>query len=211
MRIDILDYIQKWYFSYCNGDWEHTFGVTITTVQYNWDVNISLIETKLEDISYQPQTINFYHNENDFLKCYLRSALHYKSKEPFNAEFKANGSANSLIEILNKFYEWTNEIENISVIEGDNQELVWLQQWLSQTPEINDRIYINTLDNPGWEIFINLKNSSLLEKIFNEIEIERTDDDWIHSRIRNSKLQMFGGPLNLKEMIRNFREWVSEI
>lgn len=211
MSIDILDYIQKWYLIYCNGYWEHTYGFfKITTKQKSWNVNISLMETKLEDISYQPQAINIYRNESDFFTCRFRSANHYKTKEPFNAEFEANGCAKNLIEILEKFYEWSNKVENIPAIEGDNQELIWLQQWLTQTPEVKERIYINTLGNPGWEIFINLENTSLIEKSFRETEIERSDDDWVHSRIKNSQLQIFGGPLNLKEMICIFQKWVTE-
>lgn len=54
---------------------------------------------------------------------------------------------------------------------------------------------------------IDLKGTSLQEKAFREIRIERSDRDWIVVR-RNSELfEAFGGPMNLSEMIDSFLIW----
>jgi len=51
-----LLWIQKWYKSQCNGDWEHEYGVKIETVDNSgWYVTINLMDTNLEGIFFRSQ------------------------------------------------------------------------------------------------------------------------------------------------------------
>lgn len=45
--------------------------------------------------------------------------------------------------------------------------------------EHQNGLSIESLDNPGWLLTIDLKGTSLEGKLFEEIHIERNKDDWI--------------------------------
>ena len=52
--MDILGDLQKWYSANCNGDWEHSFGVVIETLDNpRWLVKIDVEETSLDGKHYQ--------------------------------------------------------------------------------------------------------------------------------------------------------------
>ena len=54
-----LEWLQQWYSSQCDGDWEHTYGVKITTLDNpGWRVQIGLAETELEGIQVPREEIN---------------------------------------------------------------------------------------------------------------------------------------------------------
>lgn len=92
-------------------------------------------------------------------------------------------------------------------------KLAWLQEWYYKYCdgdwEHQERIKITTLDNPGWYILINLKETELETKNFNSLIIERSDNDWIHCNVKNSLFTVAGGPRNLDEMLSIFYNWVT--
>jgi len=97
---------------------------------------------------------------------------------------------------------------------ADNLE--WLQQWyLSHCNEDWEHQYgisIQNLDNPGWQLTVDLVGTELQWREFEEVVIKRTSKDWIRCKIvgpRDSpKFEADGGALNLTEMIDVFRCWV---
>lgn len=40
-------------------------------------------------------------------------------------------------------------------------------------------VRIDTLDNPGWSVRVDLQKTSLINRRFTDVEIERTDCDWV--------------------------------
>jgi hypothetical protein len=70
-------------------------------------------------------------------------------------------------------------------------------------------IKIDTIDNPGWSLKIDLHKTNLLEKNFDELKIDKSDLDWILARKKNSVFEAFGGPQNLEEMIGVFLAWAT--
>ena len=51
-----LIWLQDWYSQQCNGDWEHTYKITITTLDNpGWHIQIDLEETKYENLSFNYQ------------------------------------------------------------------------------------------------------------------------------------------------------------
>jgi hypothetical protein len=43
-----LERLVNWYASYCDGDWEHSYGVRIETLDNpGWDVEVDLVDTEL--------------------------------------------------------------------------------------------------------------------------------------------------------------------
>jgi hypothetical protein len=49
---DILNWVQDWYKNQCDGGWEHTYGVRITSLDNpGWQVEIDLADTKLKNLT----------------------------------------------------------------------------------------------------------------------------------------------------------------
>nr|WP_281944464.1 immunity 53 family protein [Paenibacillus tyrfis] len=87
----------------------------------------------------------------------------------------------------------------------------WLQQWYSEQCdgdwEHGFGIKIDTIDNPGWYLQVDLTDTPLLTKGFKDLKIERNEDDWLSCKVKNDTFIGVGGPLNLNEILRIFREW----
>ncbi|MBA2941972.1 immunity 53 family protein [Paenibacillus sp. CGMCC 1.16610] len=88
----------------------------------------------------------------------------------------------------------------------------WLEDWyLSQCDGDWEHCYglkIETLDNPGWSVKINLQETTLENKSFESLVNERTEHDWIHCRLKEGYFEGFGGPKNLGEILLIFKDWV---
>ncbi|MDU0206500.1 immunity 53 family protein [Paenibacillus sp. MAH-36] len=87
----------------------------------------------------------------------------------------------------------------------------WLEEWyLSQCDgdwEHGYGIKIETLDNPGWGVEINLMDTYLENKDFTSVQVERNDDDWLFCKVENNTFTASGGPKNLHEILVKFKEW----
>ena len=71
-------------------------------------------------------------------------------------------------------------------------------------------VSIETLDNPGWSVEIDLADTALQAKSFTAIEQQRSTEDWLRCWVESSTFRAVGGPSNLGEMLRVFLEWKSE-
>lgn len=87
----------------------------------------------------------------------------------------------------------------------------WLQKWYNSQCngdwEHGNNIRISTLDNPGWSISINLEETKLQDMPFQEIKIDRTENDWLICFLRQGKFEGRCGPINLSEVIEIFHKW----
>ncbi|MGO4109393.1 immunity 53 family protein [Paenibacillus sp. YAF4_2] len=89
--MDLFSWVQNWYEKNCNGDWEHSYGIKIETVDNpGWYVEIDLTETYLEDKHFN--SIKIERNEDDWFYCAVRER-----------QFVCAGGAKNLIEILSIF------------------------------------------------------------------------------------------------------------
>jgi hypothetical protein len=86
----------------------------------------------------------------------------------------------------------------------------WYEQHCNGDWEHQYGVRIETLDNPGWEVSIDLADTSLLTCAFEEISIEREENDWVRCRVREGRYEGFGGPRNLEELVRVFLAWAEE-
>jgi hypothetical protein len=98
-----LNEIQEWYYSQCNGDWEHSYGVKISNLDNpGWAVNIDLCETELEDIDFPQYSYGLEeHAESsgdDWLLC-----------RRIGNSFEGRGGPYKLTEILDTFLKWAHE------------------------------------------------------------------------------------------------------
>jgi hypothetical protein len=93
--MNILEWIQKWFFSQCNGDWEHRLGITIETLDNpGWRVVINLEDTSLDGVSFTPVSIE--RSESNWLTCRVR-----------DKQFEGFGGPENLVEIMDVFRIWS--------------------------------------------------------------------------------------------------------
>lgn len=62
-------------------------------------------------------------------------------------------------------------------------------------------ITIETIDNPGWSIVIDLEGTKLSQLEIEKIKIDRNPADWIWHWAEEGKLHLAGGAQNLDEML----------
>jgi hypothetical protein len=72
-------------------------------------------------------------------------------------------------------------------------------------------VEIGTLDNPGWRVSIDLIDTDLEGKEFQEISNIEPERDWILCRIENGKFEGNGGPQMLEEIIKVFLDWIKVV
>lgn len=90
----------------------------------------------------------------------------------------------------------------------------WLLNWYYKQCdgdwEHSNGIEIGTLDNPGWHLSVNLRDTECDGKEFKYVKIERSENDWLHCFIKNGKFEGPCGPFNLFEVLQIFRNWVEK-
>ena len=88
----------------------------------------------------------------------------------------------------------------------------WLENWYSSQCDGSwEHFYgikIETLDNPGWAVEIDLCETELINKPFVEIDRDISDNDWLSCRLQNNKFEGFGDASKLYEILEIFRKWV---
>ncbi len=87
-----------------------------------------------------------------------------------------------------------------------------LQEWYTERCdgdwEHQYGVKIESLDNPGWAVVIDLQGlESEVNPIYQE-RIGRSEDDWVNCRIEENIFEGFGGPRNLEEILSVFFDWL---
>ncbi len=90
----------------------------------------------------------------------------------------------------------------------------WIEKWYANNCngdwEHSYGITIETLDNPGWEIKIDLKNTSLENENIDYILTENSEEDWYGIKVENSQFIGTGDPYKLSFLIEKFRQFTEE-
>lgn len=103
MLMDDFLWLQKWYQSHCNGDWEHDQRIRISTIDNpGWSITINLIDTELEDKQFIDAEKDL--SETDWYMCFIKSK-----------KFEGVGSSENLPEILKIFRKWVESIGNKAI------------------------------------------------------------------------------------------------
>jgi len=91
-----LDRLQKWYADQCDGDWEHSFGIRIDTLDNpGWTVSVDLIDTVLQDKPYAPIRRGDSETDAQWLYCKVDSG-----------RFEAAGGVACRPDMLEHFLCW---------------------------------------------------------------------------------------------------------
>jgi hypothetical protein len=93
-----------------------------------------------------------------------------------------------------------------------NDILSWIEDWYcSQCDgrwEHDYGLKIDTIDNPGWSLTVDLTRTPKESAAASETKIERSDTDWVHYFVREARFEALGGARNLREMLCLFRNWM---
>ena len=104
-----------------------------------------------------------------------------------------------------------------------DDSLMWLMRWY--LAECNDDwehsygVKIDTLDNPGWTLKIDLRETSFHGRPFTKVERGEPAEDleewrslgsWCVAEVREDQFEAACGPLDLALAIQIFRDWVEQ-
>lgn len=92
-------------------------------------------------------------------------------------------------------------------------KLIKIQNWYKSQCngawEHTNGISIETMDNPGWHVSIDIEETSLNGKTFDHYEHGTSNDnnDWLICKIENGKFIAAAGPEKLEEILEIFIKW----
>ena len=86
----------------------------------------------------------------------------------------------------------------------------WLEEWYKKECngdwEHSYGVKIETLDNPGWVIFINLEDTSLENLTLSKKTFDNGNEDWYTYSIKEYQFRAFGDPSKLEVLLKIFKE-----
>lgn len=204
-----LEWLFKWFYRQCDGEWEHGKGIKIGTLDNpGWYLSINIEKTELQYKEFKKIAVE--RTDNDWIFC--------KSKD---GVFEGDCGLFNFPEMLNVFRKWA-ENPNSKIIEDATNDIIkvsmsfdnsleWLFKWFSNQCdgdwEHGMGVNIETLANPGWLIKINIEETVLQSKEFEKISFKRSEDNWISCQINDIFFEGHCGLFNLPEVLNIFREW----
>ena len=103
----------------------------------------------------------------------------------------------------------------MSAMQNDVDLLAKIQCWYAEM--CNDDwehtygVFISNIDNPGWSLKVELKDTYLYDMQFEKLHIQRNDkDDWVIYDLKEGDFQGYGGPKNLGELLSIFLTWAEK-
>lgn len=96
----------------------------------------------------------------------------------------------------------------------ENDILKWLEKWYKNNCngdwEHSYGITIETLDNPGWEIKIDLRNTILEKEKIDYVLTEKNENDWFGIKVEDAQFTAVGDPDKLSFLLEAFKKFVDE-
>ncbi|MBT8244748.1 MAG: hypothetical protein HKP48_07705 [Winogradskyella sp.] len=93
--------------------------------------------------------------------------------------------------------------------------LNWIEDWLTQNCdgdwEKNEIIQITNIDNPGWEVEIDISKTSVANLEVKWILNEHSKLDWYGVKIENQKFTAAGDTRKLSFLLNLFREMIEKV
>lgn len=92
------------------------------------------------------------------------------------------------------------------------KELEWLERWYEKACDGDwEHLYgisIDTLDNPGWRVRVDLRETMCEDMCMNEIAQDNGEKDWLVCHIKNGVFEGYGDCCKLGTIIEIFRNCV---
>jgi hypothetical protein len=193
---------QEWYLGQCDGVWEKRFGIKIDTIDNpGWSFIIDLNDTQLEKEIFQKLRKDS--SKDNWVLCWKQEK-----------QFQGGGGPENLIDLIETFVFWNDKDFSIKNPTKGEKDLIWLQKWYkSQCDgdwEHEYGISIETTDNPGWYITINLTGTDCEGHSFSPVHIEKDDKNWFYCLYKNDNFEASCGPCNIADVLDVFRNWVEK-
>lgn len=104
-----FDDLRLWYQAQCDGDWEHSFGVVIETLDNpGWWVKIDLRDTILESVPYPHYSVGDGDEDASWICC-----------KRDNWQWHGMGDPTRLEEIIGRFIQWAKDRDDWLAIPDD--------------------------------------------------------------------------------------------
>jgi hypothetical protein len=85
----------------------------------------------------------------------------------------------------------------------------WFVNQCNDAWEHEGGITIETIDNPGWHVRIDLGGTTLAGGTLDAVEESKAENDWYLCRVTEAAFEGFGGPRNLDDIVNVFLTWSS--
>jgi hypothetical protein len=110
-----ISWLQNWYTTQCDGDWEHDYGITIGTLDNpGWYVVINLVKTPLEAAAFEP--VQKHRSDEDWVECRIVETQAEGRWEWVGdlggRRYQGAGGSHNLLEVVHIFREWALQQEN---------------------------------------------------------------------------------------------------
>jgi hypothetical protein len=109
-------------------------------------------------------------------------------------------------------YFWTRRHKSVNLPDMAD-ELTWLQEWYAANCdgdwEHTYGITIESLDNPGWKIEIDLTDTSLADRPFVSQSNLAGSSSWWDCKVEGGKFRGFCGPRDIGLVVGVFRTWAA--
>ncbi|MBC8044635.1 MAG: immunity 53 family protein [Rhizobacter sp.] len=93
-----------------------------------------------------------------------------------------------------------------------DETLEWIQKWYhaqcNEDWEHTFGVKIDTVDNPGWWVEIDLAETELERFVLEEPLHKNSEEDWYFIKVEDSKFTASGDPSKLIVLLKRFREIV---
>ncbi len=86
----------------------------------------------------------------------------------------------------------------------------WFQRQCDGYWEHAHGVTIETLDQPGWLVTIDLQETALQDETMEPFQRENSDKDWIDCEVFNQQFRGQGDISKLGEILQTFQEWATK-
>lgn len=113
--MSLFERLQDWYKLHCDGDWEHTYGIKIETMDnLGWYISVDLTGTLLEEVEFLPVLIGTSESKDEFwVDCKKEDEI-----------FIGMGSADSLEKLISVFLDWADDNSDASAWDDEVNMLI---------------------------------------------------------------------------------------
>lgn len=84
---------------------------------------------------------------------------------------------------------------------------LWFESHCDGEWEHKFGVTIETLDNPGWTVQIDLAGTAQAQQLFEPKSINRSDGDWFFAKRTDTEFKIACGIHNLGEALKVFCDW----
>ena len=217
ISISEIDWLEAWYVLWCDGDWEHQYGLEFGTLsdQHGWTLLADLTDTQFEHC--ESRGVDVVRGPEDWITCNA-DAMAFRGKcGPWN-----------LAEMVENFRQWSQGMPPLparceapsrflatltdSWTQGDSHvptSIEWLEELYRRTSVDDNKglqVKIETLDNPGWKVTAKFATG---KRCCGEGKF-KFHRGWIEWKSGAEQFTAHTGPRNLAELLHLFRLWVEE-